>query len=98
MDKGNSYHNTTGSQGKDLFEYEQKAQSQEELVLDHFQRYPDRAFSPTDIHRIVFMPNTPITSVRRALTNLTKAGKLERTDYQELGRYSRPQYLWRLRG
>lgn len=93
----NSYYNTTHSQGKDLFDFEAKAQSQEEKILAYFKRVTaPSGIAPSWVHRKVF-PCSPLTSVRRAMTNLTKQGLLEKTDKQVRGLWGRPEYLWRLR-
>jgi hypothetical protein len=96
-----SFHNTTESQGKDLFDYEQKALSQEEKILLFFRAWdeqvPGAVCTPSRINELV-LPEAPLTSVHRAMTNLTKAGMLVKTDTQKEGMYGRPEYLWKLRG
>ena len=90
----NHYHNTTDSNNPDLGTYENKARSQEELILDWFNQ--GRAATPSMVCRIVFRNRVPLTSVRRALSNLTKQFKLEKSDIQREGQYGRPEYVWRL--
>ena len=38
--------------------------------------------------------NTPLTSIRRAITNLEKKGKLEKTDIQKEGMYGKKTFCW----
>ena len=38
----------------------------------------------------------PLTSIRRAMTTLTKDGKLIKTDKQVPGIYGTPNYKWKL--
>lgn len=76
-------------------EYSKQAGRQEDLILGYFQRNHNLAFSPETI-QAVLMPTTPITSVRRAITNLTNQGKLERVGH-EAGKYGRPVGTWRLK-
>ena len=38
----------------------------------------------------------PITSIRRAITDLTNAGKLTKTDTMKLGRYGKHVHTWKL--
>lgn len=91
-----SYHNTTNSEGLALSKYEAKARTQEQRILDWFRAYEQEA-TPTKILRSVFAgENVPLTSVRRAVTNLTTTGKLQKTDEQRKGPYDRPEYVWRL--
>jgi hypothetical protein len=90
-----SYHNTTRSSGAELSEYERKALSQDELILDYFQRFPDIAWSPSQVRRHLNL-RSPLTSTRRAITNLTTVGLLIKTPAQITGPYGRPEYLWKL--
>ena len=87
-----SYYNTTNEKGATLFDSERKAQSQEEKILTFFQTHLDQ-FSPTSIKRLV-LPNSPLTSIRRAITNLTKAGKLKKTGIKVLGTYGKLEHCW----
>ena len=89
------YYNTTTLSGRELRQYETAAAGQESDVLALFQTYPDRDFSPDDVHQRV-LQDAPITSVRRAMTNLTTRGLLVKTERKTLGRYGRPAHLWRL--
>mgnify|MGYP003118974616 CR=1 FL=1 len=38
----------------------------------------------------------PLTSVRRAMTNLTTDGKLMKTNRYVIGNYDKPEHLWEL--
>ena len=88
------YHNTTESTQPELSKYREKAQSQEELILDWFKTYRQTA-GPTKIHNTVFQAyHTPITSIRRAMTDLTNAGELVKTDKQVKGAYGRSEFQW----
>jgi Fe2+ or Zn2+ uptake regulation protein len=40
-------------------------------------------------------PEVPITSIRRALTCLTKAGKAEKVNITKIGNYGVKNYQWR---
>ena len=92
-----TYFNTTHLTGKILTDFRRKAKNQEEKILAEFLLFPWMEVSPSKIQELVFPTNwPPITSVRRALTNLTKAGDLIKTEKQTNGRYGRPEYKWRL--
>jgi hypothetical protein len=78
------YYNTTTLSGRELRQYETAAAGQESDVLALFQTYPDRDFSPDDVHQRV-LQDAPITSVRRAMTNLTTRGLLVKTERKTLG-------------
>ena len=74
-----AYHNTTHETGQTLLDSEEKAQSQEEKVLEYFQLYKTYRFTVHHINRKV-LPDAPHHSCQRAVTNLTKAGHLTKTD------------------
>jgi hypothetical protein len=38
----------------------------------------------------------PLTSVRRAISTLTREGVLKKTDKQRTGYYGKREYMWRL--
>ncbi len=69
---------------------------QESLVLDHFRLMFPAQLTPEQVQEAV-LPNTPITSVRRAITDLAKAGHLIKCG-QVKGRYGRPVHQWSFAG
>lgn len=91
-----SYHQTQNYISDDQrAEFEAAAGRQEDLILAYFHRNANLAFSPETIQAAV-LPDAPITSVRRAITNLTQRGELERVGH-ECGKYGRPVGTWRLK-
>lgn len=90
-----NYHNTTQTQGATLARYQHQAETQESVILELFAGQPYAAFAPTEVQQAVSLNGAPLTSIRRALSNLTRAGELEKTDRQKRGPYNRPEYLWR---
>ncbi len=89
-----SYYNTTQETGSALAEFHAKAKTQEQKVLLCF-RTKNKPLSPfmvADLLDFIY----PITSIRRALTNLTKEGTLEKTDKKVKGQYGHREHLWRL--
>lgn len=91
-----THYNTTHEQDKKLKEYEVKTETQEDKVLAFFQANSEKHFAPHQILESVFCSNVPPTSVRRAITNLTKSGKLYKTDVKVEGQFGRPCYTWML--
>jgi hypothetical protein len=90
-----AFHNTSGLRGADLVEATCKSLTQEERITKLFLAMPDGwTASPEDVHRRLGT-RAPLTSIRRAMTNLTRRGVLLRTDAQRTGQYGRPVYLWR---
>tara|TARA_R100001460_G_scaffold108159_2_gene158477 strand:+ start:1028 stop:1321 length:294 start_codon:yes stop_codon:yes gene_type:complete len=92
------YYNTTNLKGDELKTSQKKAVSQEQKILDIFNKY-QIPLSPTDIYSDFFKSiNAPITSIRRALSNLTRDGKLEKTSKKKLGMYGKYEHCWQLVG
>ena len=89
-----TYHNTTHSTGKKLGEYRAKAMTQEDKILQWFDKNYLSGWTPSEIQYFV-LPDAPLTSARRGMTNLTNEGKLIKTDRQKKGRYGRPEYTWK---
>lgn len=91
------FHNTIAAQGAQLDVFEEKNAKQDEIILKIFQNAPNglspwRALSIAQSYGYRF----PITSCRRAITNLAKAGKLVKTGRQIKGVYGVVEYVWRI--
>lgn len=71
---------------------------QEEKILTWFSLMHWRGFTPEEIHSQVFSQTIPLTSVRRGISELTAAGKLEKTDETRKGYYGCKSHVWRLAG
>lgn len=91
-----THFDTTRDQEFDLEQYRETCGRQQRLVLDWFQAHDLALATPFEIRDRV-LPNSPVTSVRRAMTNLTTAGLLVKTEHKKAERYGRRNYLWRLR-
>lgn len=87
-----SYHNTTGIQGEQLELFEEKAANQEEIILALFKQTP-RMTASECLNRYP-CDNTPLTSIRRGMTNLMNKGKLIKTEEKKTGTYGRPEYIY----
>lgn len=84
-----SYFNTTNESGATLKNNVTKAKSQEENLYNLINRYDcfiEFGITPSQAYNI--QVNYPITSIRRALTNLTKQGKLIKTNEKRIGMYN----------
>ncbi len=96
----NSYYNTNKESGEELIKSERQARTQEERILEFFEEDYDsknvvELFGPSYIHEAVFDHSIPITSVRRAMTNLTNQGKLIKTDIMVIGQYGKKEHTWK---
>ncbi len=67
---------------------------QENFVLDFF-KCKQEPMSPSMVHKAC---NNlwPLTSVRRAITNLSTDGDLIKTNDTVIGIYGKPEHLWKL--
>ena len=90
-----SYYTTTEETGSELAESHAKAKTQEKKILLCF---PDQG-NPLSASVICEMLNDayPITSIRRALTDMTNQGDLEKTDKKVMGRYGKREHQWQLK-
>lgn len=91
-----SYHNTNKEIGATLVASEQQAHTQEELVLGYFTRLQGCERSAEQVHKALNLPNTPLTSIRRAITNLMKSGAIEKTNTMVDGAYGKKIHCYKL--
>jgi hypothetical protein len=90
------YYNTNRESGSVLAQSQAHARDQKMHILQFFERNPGTLFAPHEVQAAV-LPEAPLTSIRRALTNLTDQGLLEKTDKMRLGTYGKMVHRWRLR-
>lgn len=90
------FFNTTRERGERLKSSQKKANRQEVLIMGFFRDHPTQACSPDYVYKSVFDENTPLTSIRRAMTSLTKQELLRKTDLQVPGPYGKLTYTWTL--
>lgn len=88
------FYNTINLDAKAIAVFSKKNTDQEERILNLMEN--DKSYSPFDIQKEYerFFPEIPITSIRRAMTNLTKKGLLMKVG-MKLERYGKPNHLWR---
>jgi hypothetical protein len=92
-----TYYKTVPESEEKLQEYRNKAASQESRIASFFELNPDAAWTPWEVQSLVFFGKTPITSVRRSMSDLTRAGILTKTgQLKEAGYYGRRSYSWKL--
>lgn len=89
-----SYHNTVPVSGDDLLLAVKAAAAQDDAVLLLFGA--GGVWSPSQVHRYFTQCGHawPLTSVRRAISNLTKAGHLVITGGTVVGPYGRRENTW----
>lgn len=89
-----SFHNTIELEGEELLKAEDKAIGLEGEILLVFGYNPQVGYTPWQIYEKLNGRHL-IGSVRRAITNLTKRGILEKSDERVESKYSK-NYTWKL--
>lgn len=96
------FYNTIGLSGDSLIDSNEKALKQEQTILKVFKEFPNARFTPYDVQynvKRIYGIDYLITSVRRALTNLTYCDhpKLIKSEKAEgKGIYKVPNHVWTL--
>ena len=92
------YYNTNDETGDTLQDSRSNSVRQEDMILAIFGTYPNEGLTPFDIEDFAHDQEVswPITSIRRAITDLTNAGKLSKTETKKLGRYGKFVHTWKL--
>lgn len=92
------YYNTNDETGETLNSSRNATTKQENMILAIFETYPNEGLTPFDIEDFAHDQEVswPITSIRRAITDLTNAGKLTKTDTKKLGKYGKFVHTWKL--
>lgn len=93
-----SFFNTTG-ETDNLPEYNSKAATQNERVLKILTEAKTH-LTPAEVwarYCKYYNSKTPITSIRRSISNLTKKEKLEMVYVKKIGLFGRPNYQWRIK-
>lgn len=91
------YYNTNQETGAILRRSRRRARSQKERVRDFFQDHAGRLLTPDEVHTELFNETCPLTSVRRAITDLTEDGLIEKTPLSRRGTYGKMVHTWRWR-
>ena len=95
-----SYYNTTNETGDELLGFIGKAMNQAEVIIGIYQRAEHKSLTPSDVWKLwaeyTRLTQPPLTSIRRAISDLELNGKLIKTDLKKDGIYGRPEHFWRL--
>lgn len=86
------FHNTIHLTGEQLSDALRTAILQDHkvyVIMQHLQ-----TATPSQVHAC--FPGVLLTSVRRSMSNLTHAGKLEKTAVLRDGPYGKPEHVWKL--
>jgi hypothetical protein len=98
-----SFHNTTGLSGSELEVRTEKAKSQDEDVLELFNgnysvtMTPETALNTLKAAHPERYKNTPLTSIRRAFSNLKNKGLIRKLDNVKVaGNFGMKVNTWKL--
>ena len=89
------YYDTTTASRRDLAEDRDAAATQQAEVAAIF-RNTRQPLTPSQVKDLMHT-SAPLPSIRRAITDLTTEGLLEKTNIKKPGPFGRPEYCWRLR-
>jgi Fe2+ or Zn2+ uptake regulation protein len=93
-----AYYNTTRETGDQLKLFVKRAKRQDEKMLEFLRKHPNKRYTPEALRLWVFGEDTktPITSVRRALTNLKDRGLVVKSETADgIGDYGNHVHTWR---
>lgn len=86
------FHDTIGKDGNDLHQARLCAIAQENLILELFKSNRMWGLTPSEVHKMTGI--SLITSVRRAMTNLTEEGHLTKTPLKRMGPHNELEHVW----
>jgi hypothetical protein len=91
------YYNTNDETGETLQRSRTRTATQEDIIYRIFDGEPELELAPSELLNMLG-PDTvwPITSIRRALSDLTSEGKLTKTENKKLGPYGKHEFTWKL--
>lgn len=93
------FYNTVHNTGSKLSYRLKKARNQKHKCLSQFQANPYTEYTPEIMHNDLvgskdIHENTPLTSIRRAFSDLKKEGLILKTSNKHIGNYGRSSYTW----
>ena len=87
------FYNTIYLKQTELEKEIKNAKNQEEKIMVIFQQ--KKELTPSEVWE--YLMEYPLTSIRRAMTNLTDQGRLRKTNTQKVGYYGKPNDVWKLK-
>jgi hypothetical protein len=86
------FYNTINEVSSVLVTSHTNTRTQEAIILDCF-KSAQEPLSPSMVHFLTKI-KCPITSIRRAMSDLSKDGKLVKTDQFTIGKFGKREHLW----
>ncbi len=89
------FHNTINASGDTLVAHTITCKSQEERILAIFKE-THKKMTPFEVHHKYskLYKEVPITSIRRAISNLTEENKLIKLPFMRPEKYGKPNFEW----
>jgi|WetSurMetagenome_2_1015567.scaffolds.fasta_scaffold762419_2 hypothetical protein len=89
------FYNTIALKGQEIKKARNNVDRQEDRIMDFFECFPHFAFAPFEINAA--FPDMLLTSIRRTITDLTRIGKLQKTDVLVDGPYGMKTHTWKIK-
>ena len=86
------FYNTINEVTNTLVASNQTTRTQEKVILDCF-KSAQEPLSPSMVHFLTKL-KCPITSIRRAMSDLSKDGKLVKLEQFTIGKFGKKEHLW----
>ena len=86
------FYNTINEVSSGLVTSHTNARTQETIILKCF-KSAQEPLSPSMVHFLTKL-KCPITSIRRAMSDLSKDGKLVKLDQFTIGKFGKREHLW----
>jgi hypothetical protein len=90
------FYNTTHEQGTQLTLFRKKSERQDATILHHFKQNPSKTFTAPELLKAIHWGvRPPLTSVRRAISDLERLGYIVKADKRD-GMYGRSNFSYKL--
>ena len=86
------FYNTINEVSSSLVTSHKNARTQQTIILKCFKQAQE-PLSPSMVHFLTKL-KCPITSIRRAMSDLSKDGKLVKLDQFTIGKFGKREHLW----
>jgi hypothetical protein len=90
------YYNTNNLKNQQLIDAIDKNANQE-IIIECIFKSENRALTPSQAWQIFPNKEVPLTSIRRAITNLCSKNVLFKADKMIIGLYGKPEHFYSLR-
>ena len=92
------FYNTINLNNSQLDEAHKQVSIQAERIIDIMKQNGGK-MTPFEVYERYYRlyPVVPITSIRRAMTDLTNRGLLIKTDKKKIEKYGKPNYMWQVK-